>query len=631
MNADYLVGTVLDNRYEILEMIGSGGMATVYKAKCRVLNRFVAIKVLKDSFKYDADVVKRFNAESRAAARLSHPNIVQVYDVSETGGLDYIVMEYVDGITLKDYIKRRGVLPWKEARDFAIQIGKALECAHKNHIIHKDIKPHNVLLKRDGMIKVADFGIAQAVTTETRVADSSNLGSVHYISPEQGRGGYVDERSDIYSLGVVLYEMLTGKLPFDGANAVAIALMKLEKEPEDCRKINPSIPDSIARIVMKAMSKEQFARYQTAGEMVADLETLNKSNIKPIMVRHDNPAPDKRGEALQRIEERRRRKEQESDNAKRVVLTIVAVILAFVAVFAIGTLAFKLLTKPDKQYTVPNVENMTLEEAQEALKAADMEVEVIMQESAEVAEGHVIGQSIPADTEVKGKRKIKIYVSSGVGENDVADTVEEDVKEVSVPKVTNMSKKDAEELLEKNKLKAEITYKEHDSIEENNVISQSPAAGEKIKEGSVVKLVVSEGDGKVSVPNLSGYTKEKAETELKNEGLVLGEVTEQENAAEKGTVVGQSVSAGSKTARGTKVNLTVSKGLPKKTLIVTIPDDSQDIVHIKVVANDKTIHDKDHKKSEETVDIEVQAHTGAQVNVKVYIDGKAIQEKIMEF
>lgn len=631
MNADYLVGTVLDNRYEILEMIGSGGMATVYKAKCRVLNRFVAIKVLKDSFKYDADVVKRFNAESRAAARLSHPNIVQVYDVSETGGLDYIVMEYVDGITLKDYIKRRGVLPWKEARDFAIQIGKALECAHKNHIIHKDIKPHNVLLKRDGMIKVADFGIAQAVTTETRVADSSNLGSVHYISPEQGRGGYVDERSDIYSLGVVLYEMLTGKLPFDGANAVAIALMKLEKEPEDCRKINPSIPDSIARIVMKAMSKEQFARYQTAGEMVADLETLNKSNIKPIMVRHDNPAPDKRGEALQRIEERRRKKEQESDNAKRVVLTIVAVILAFVAVFAIGKVVYNLLTKPDKQYIVPDVKNMTLEEAQEALKAADMEVEVIMQESAEVEKGHVIGQSISADTEVKGKRKIKIYVSSGVGETDVTDTVEEDVKEVSVPKVTNMSKKDAEELLEKNKLKAEITYKEHDSIEEDNVISQSPAAGEKIKEGSVVKLVVSEGDGKVSVPNLSGYTKEKAETELKNEGLVLGEVTEQENAAEKGTVVGQRVSAGSKTARGTKVNLTVSKGLPKKTLIVTIPRESPDIVHIKVVANDKTIHDKDHKKSEETVDIEVQAHTGAQVKVTAYIDGEAVQEKIMEF
>ena len=229
MNSDYLVGTVLDNRYEILEMIGSGGMATVYKAKCRVLNRYVAIKVLKDSLKYDMDVVKRFNAESRAAAGLSHPNIVQVYDVSETGGLDYIVMEYVDGITLKDYIKSKVALPWREACEFAVQIGKALECAHKNQIIHKDIKPHNILLTRDGMIKVADFGIAQAVTTETRVADNSNLGSVHYISPEQGRGGYIDERSDIYSLGVVLYEMLTGKLPFDGENAVAIALMKLEK------------------------------------------------------------------------------------------------------------------------------------------------------------------------------------------------------------------------------------------------------------------------------------------------------------------------------------------------------------------------------------------------------------------
>ncbi len=274
MNSDYLVGKVIGDRYEILEIIGSGGMATVYKAKCRVLNRYVAIKVLKDSLKYDAEVVKKFNSESRAAARLSHPNIVQVYDVSENGGLDYIVMEYVDGITLKEYIRKKGRLPYREACSFAVQIGHALECAHANHVIHRDIKPHNVLITNDGILKVADFGIAQAASSETLVAGSGGMGSVHYISPEQARGGYTDERSDIYSLGVVLYEMLTGSVPFDGVNPVSIALMKLEKEPADCRILNPDIPDNVAEIVMKAISKDQHLRYQSAAEMTAELERV---------------------------------------------------------------------------------------------------------------------------------------------------------------------------------------------------------------------------------------------------------------------------------------------------------------------------------------------------------------------
>ncbi len=630
MNSDYLVGTVLESRYEILEMIGSGGMATVYKARCRVLNRFVAIKVLKDSLKYDMDVVKRFNAESRAAAGLSHPNIVQVYDVSEAGGLDYIVMEYVDGITLKDYIKRRGALPWKEACDFAIQIGNALECAHKNHIIHRDIKPHNVLLKRDGMIKVADFGIAQAATTETRVANNSNLGSVHYISPEQGRGGYTDERSDIYSLGVVLYEMLTGRLPFDGDNAVAIALMKLEKEPTDCRIINPSIPDSVGQIVMKAISKEQYARYQTASEMVADLQALTKSNVKPVLAKSDEEKFETRRMHVTKMEERKRERKRKSDITKRITLIAVALILSVVAVFAIGSLVSNLMDGDSEQYKVPNVVGMTLEEAKVALEAAKMDVTIVEEKSAEIEKGIVIRQNIEPDREVKKNRKIEIVVSIGDGE-DSEETVKK--KDISVPKVTKMSRKEAEELLEEANLQYEITYEYSSTVDKDYVISQSPSSGEKVSENSIVKLVVSKGSQ--HVPELGGLTEEEAKKALEELGLSLGTVKREDSNAVnvvKKIVVSQSVSKGTAVENGTKVDITV-KDLVKKTFTVTFPEDCPEEFKLKVLTakGDVILPEATHHKSEESVDVGVTAIAGTSATIKVYIDGKNVYEITKDF
>ncbi|MBR4720423.1 MAG: Stk1 family PASTA domain-containing Ser/Thr kinase [Clostridia bacterium] len=623
MNSDYLVGTVLENRYEILEMIGSGGMATVYKAKCHVLNRFVAIKVLKDSLKYDSEVVKRFNAESRAAACLSHPNIVQVYDVSEQGGLDYIVMEYVDGITLKDYIAKKGALPWEEACNFAIQIGSALECAHKNHIIHRDIKPHNVLLTRDGMLKVADFGIAQATSSETLVAGSSNLGSVHYISPEQGRGGFTNERSDIYSLGVVLYEMLTGTLPFDGGNAVSIAIMKLEKDPIDCKIVNPEIPDNVAKITMKAISKEQHARYQSATEMVKDLEDAMKFTRHEFSVKKESDRFDtkriERDEKYMPKERKNRRKKAKSG--------VLAVLLAFLAVFAIGFGTYSFMSGGRQEYQIPDLTGMTVEEAEAALLEANLmlDEDIEFETSEEVEEGKIIMQKPGANQYAKKNRKIKITVSSGLGEGNIA-----------IPLVEGLSYDDAVERLAKYNLKASRLDREDDLVPEGYVISQSPTSGTKVTDGYSVALYVSLGKAEneqAIVPKLTGYTKAQALQTLSDSGLSLGTVTEEANSAAQGTVIAQNPPAKTGVIKGSSVNITISKGqevqLKRKTLTITIPDSSPDTVNIKVVANGKVIHDKNHAKSEGTVDIEVQASKDA--SVQAYIDGNLVVDKIITF
>lgn len=625
MNSDYLVGTVLENRYEIVEMIGSGGMATVYKAKCRVLNRFVAIKVLKDSLKYDSDVVKRFNAESRAAACLSHPNIVQVYDVSEQGGLDYIVMEYVDGITLKDYIAKKGALYWEEACNFAIQIGRALDCAHKNHIIHRDIKPHNVLLTRDGMLKVADFGIAQATTSETIVAGSSNLGSVHYISPEQGRGGYTDERSDIYSLGVVLYEMLTGRLPFDGGNAVSIALMKLEKDPIDCKIVNPDIPDRVAEITMKAISKEQHSRYQTATDMVKDLEDVTKNLKKDLFFKKDSEKFDTKrieGSEVSMSKERKKRR-------KKAKKGLIMILFAALAVFLIGFGTYSFMSGGRQEYQVPELIGMTIEEAETALSEVGLKLDedIEFEASEEVEEGKVISQKPGANQYVKKSRKIKVTVSSGLEEGNIA-----------IPLVEGLSFEDAKERLEKYNLKASRDEKSDDNVPEGYVISQSPSSGTKVTEGYSVILYVSSGkaeEEQAVVPKLTGYTKAQAEQMLSDSGLILGAVTEEVNSAQKGTIIAQNPSAKTGVLKGSSVSITISAGqeqtqpLKRKTLTITIPDSSPDTVHIKVVANGKVIHDKDHAKSEGTVDIEVQASKDA--SVQAYIDGTLVVDKTISF
>ena len=637
MNSDYLVGRVIDNRYEILEIIGSGGMATVYKAKCRVLNRYVAIKVLKDSLKYDTEVVRKFNTESRAAARLSHPNIVQVYDVSENGDLDYIVMEYVDGMTLKEYISKKGRIPYEEACRFAKQISGALECAHANHVIHRDIKPHNVLMTREGVLKVADFGIAQAASSETMVAGSGGMGSVHYISPEQARGGYTDERSDIYSLGVVLYEMLTGRVPFDGVNPVSIALMKLEQEPADCRTINPDLPDSVAEIVMKAISKDQHMRYQSAAEMTADLNKISRGGDDVYAYETDDKYNTKRiDESVTRNEFEQRRNMRNKKKKRKSQLAALSVgVCALIAV-----ITYMFMTGGQQEYQVPDLTNMTLEEAREELEKNELRLsdDVEFEASEEIEEDHIIRSKPGFNQFVKKGREIKVTVSTGLESG-----------EISVPDVENRLKSEAEEMLEEAGLKCKVVEKYSD-IQFDYVISQSPKAKTKVTEGYTVTIYVSadieDPNAQVSVPKVTGHNEIDARAAIEAAGLGVGKVELQESSVPEGTVIAQSPVAKTGVEKGTKVNITVSSGsgktseptaapatpvpeMKQKTLTVTIPDDANETVNIKVVANGKEIYNKNHPKSDKLVDIKVQSNKDA--SVQAYIDGVKVEDRVISF
>ena len=651
---DYLIGKVIDNRYEIVEKVGSGGMATVYKAKCQVLDRFVGIKVLKDSLKYDTEVVKKFNTESRAAARLSHPNIVQVYDVSEKGNIDYIVMEFVDGITLKEYIQQKGHLSPEEACEFAVQIGRALVCAHANGIIHRDIKPHNVLITADGVAKVADFGIAQAATSETLVAGGGAMGSVHYISPEQARGGYTNERSDIYSLGVVMYEMLTGEVPFDGANPVSIALAKLENDPEDLRnKVAHYIPDAIARVCMKAISKEQHSRYQSASEMVADLEGIIGIST-PVRDEDEKKYETKRLKKEQTRNEynmrKKTNKKKKNNGAKVAILTV---LLAAV----LGILSYFFMVGGAKEYQVPDLTNMTVEEAQEALTRENLRLNesIDYEHSEEIDEGKIIRQNPGINQSVKKNRKIKVTVSLGA-END----------EISIPDVVSLTTEEAKKRLEEKGFKCNVQEEFSETIEFGYVIRQTPDKNSKAKKGTEVTIYVSGEEEQAVVPKITGCTQEEAIKLLEEAGLMIGDVTMGESDEEKGIVIGQTPSAKTGVEKGTKVDIMISQGqyippvqtyvpprthiptqppvhqqtgnsgttneeFKKKTLTVAIPKEGGETVHIRAVAGGNVVYNRAHKRSEGTVDVTVQGKSKSSMNVQIYIDGTLAADKVVNF
>lgn len=620
-----LVGNVINERYELQEIIGSGGMAVVYKAFDRLMNRFVAFKLIKESLKSDEEIVEKFNTEAKASAGLSHNNIVTIYDVGQYEGLGFIVMEYIDGKTLKEYINENKPVKWQTACEIAIQIADALSVAHEHGIVHRDIKPHNILINNDNVAKVADFGIASAVSSDTLVAGGSALGSVHYISPEQARGGYVDATSDIYALGVVLYEMLTGALPIDGDNAVSIALKKIEEEPVNPKVINLDIPQELDAVVMKAISREQHSRYKTANEFMADLKALlNEDSMHIIPTKIANEAKETKG----------RKKASHSFNP--IIASIVLVI-----VLAFGT--FFLMNSGGKEYIVPDLMGLTLEEAISKIEGTEFTIDeeaISYEVSEEHEEGQIFYQDPGANQSVKKNKKIKLKISAGATEGNII-----------VPKVIDADVTLAKELLDAKKLKYQVIEEEGEEAQLNKVIKQTPQDGTKVSEGYTVILHVCTKvieTAEVEVPSLSGLTRSQAEKELAEFGLVLGNTKKEFSDKEKGTVISQTPKSGDTVQRGTSVEIVLSDGkevqeetsdnsgtnqsqneMKRKTLTISIPDSANDPAQIKVVANGKEIHNQAHLKSEGKVDIVVQAQNDAEV--EVYIDGELMVRKVIEF
>lgn len=568
---DKMIGKMLDNRYELLEVIGSGGMAVVYKAKCHRLNRLVAVKVLKSDLAEDADFRRRFRDESQAVAMLSHPNIVSVYDVSR-GETEYIVMELIDGITLKQYMEKRGQLNWREALHFITQIMKALSHAHSRGIIHRDIKPQNIMVLRDGSVKVADFGIACLANSANTLTQEA-LGSVHYMSPEQAKGDRIDARSDIYSAGVVLYEMLTGRLPFEGDSAVSVAIQHLSSVPLSPCEINPDVPEALELICMKAMASDIDKRYASADEMLADLEEFRKNPEVDLdftiedLHREAVDEPTQYIPAVHTVSSKAQKVQEEEDEdeeapshkmSTRKLLTIAgAVVAAIVLIVLLWHAIFSDLLGKEQtptEYEVPYLIGMTIAEAEEDERVKDIfEIEQIGQRaSSEYEAGQIIEQSPEQGKTVKGNRVISVFVSTGA-------------RTESMPNLVNTERRNAALQLKNLDLDLAIddTLEEYsESITAGYVIRTLPEAGTTLNEGDSVTLVVSKGSEKMSVTviTFTGSDIDIVRQQATQMGLVVGDVSSRADVSPIGTVLEQSIAPNTVVKEGTTITFVVSSG-----------------------------------------------------------------------
>ena len=566
-----LEGRLLGNRYEILENIGNGGMATVYKAKCHVLNRYVAVKVLRDEFTTDGEFVKRFNTEAQSAASLTHPNIVSVYDVGSEGDIHYIVMELIKGKTLKEIINEDGALSWKWSVNVAIQIASALETAHKNNIIHRDIKPHNIIITEDGIAKVTDFGIAKAVSNSTITAFGTTIGSVHYFSPEHARGGYTDAKSDLYSLGVVLYEMVTGQVPFNADTPVSVALKHMQEIPKEPMELNPNVPKAVNDIIMKAMQKDTNLRYQNATEMLRDLsKALKNPNGDFVVTEKQEDFPTQRISTIyDKTEEApsRRNNENKKEDGKlktfiknhKALSLVLGGILLFVITILITNLVIKLVTKADVQ--IPDVVGMEQTEAQKTIEDAKLKYEKKSEEyNKDVPAGYIISQDPGYMPNYNVKEGSTISVVVSLGQNLV-----------KVPKVTGLTQEDATKQLEDLGLVVNVEETYSSKVEAGYVIEQSVKENEEIDAGESITIKVSKGTEKVTVPDLTGKTESEAKTAIKDAGLKLKTVvTTEDTTKEDGVVVKQSLEAGTEVEKNATITITINKKTVNKTSDIII-------------------------------------------------------------
>lgn len=672
-----MIGKILGGRYEIIEKIGEGGMAEVYKAKCHLLNRYVAVKILKPEYAKDETFVKRFRREAQSAAALTHANIVSVYDVGAEGDINYIVMELLESKTLKDYIEEHGAMPSDLVLKISAQIASALETAHKAHIIHRDIKPQNIVLNKNMVAKVTDFGIAKItnVPSATITSFGSTMGSVHYFSPEHAKGGYTDEKSDIYSLGVVMYEMATGKLPFDADSPVSVALKQIQEDPIPPIDVNPNVSPALNQIILKALQKSTALRYQNATEVISDIsQALLRPNslilrpassveagatqVIPILGNNEVPEavpnlrtreprranvistreamkeelPIEDSKSDEEISEEPKKKDPKKSKKKKII--IISVIAAVVVIGAIvGILVYnnsKKQAEENKEIEVPNLVGRVYDEVVEEYSKQGIEIiKDKVEYSSEQPEGSVISQTPEKGTKTKDK-KIKVVVSKGQKMVEVPDVTGKDIKVATYELEDTLGFKIEREDVVSEKVASGI------------IILQDAKKGETLPYGSTIKLQVSKGDGKetVVVPNVLGKTESDAKNALEALGLTVSVKYSEDKTKSNGVVIAQSYPQNQTLKQGTLVEITVNKILLTKTVTLDLLElqggtaSSADTINVKVTASIdggayNTVYNQSVDPSTKTVSVEINGYSNA--TLKVYLNSKQVKEFTVSF
>ncbi|MBE6929320.1 MAG: Stk1 family PASTA domain-containing Ser/Thr kinase [Ruminococcaceae bacterium] len=671
---DKYIGLLLDNRYEILEAIGTGGMAVVYRARCRLLNRYVAIKILKDEFASDADFRRRFHTEAQAVAKLQHPNIVSVYDVNRTDNIEYIVMELAEGITLKEYMEKKGALTPGEVLHFAPQIVSGLEHAHNRGIIHRDIKPQNIIILRDGSLKVTDFGIARFAQSQQVTLTDEALGSVHYVSPEQARGSSIDARSDIYSFGVMMYEMLTGRLPFEGDTPVAVVLQHINSIPLSPREVDPQIPAGLEAITMHAMAPKPENRYSTATEILKDFEAYQKNPdvsfgyavtpaavgtetmpFKPVQTQNPPETPEEPTEPenaggkpqvhLPKKEKPKRRydpddEEEEYIPRRRTSLLVYIVTGILTAAIFLGGAAFIITTifntvsqEDMEELHAPNLVGKNLQEVLSGTEYSDFNIkESETMYSPTVPKGTIISQKPAASRTIKPDTIIYVTVSLGQ-------------KTVAVPDLINVEHRTAQLQLQKMDLVAKVEYELNETIVAGNVIRTEPESLTELIADSVVTLYVSLGKEEVltTVPDLYGCTEVEAERKLLESNLVLGEIIPMESDQAYGTVVDQSIAEGQEVPEKTAIDIYLSSTEVSEpdqnggennvkgsfNLSIKLPDDEREEVKVTVKSGTEILHEDVYQTKLGMINITLRG--SGSILAQVFFDDKFFADQIVYF